>query len=66
MDIHHSRPRPIADLPVTVNSLQTRGGLSNALPFSGEAAAELVRRCYTRKPCGGFVRCNGWFDGKAH
>jgi hypothetical protein len=26
------------------------------LPFSGEAAAESVTRCYTRCPCGGFVR----------
>ena len=36
MDIHNCRPRPIPDLPVTVNSFRTRGGLSNALPFSGE------------------------------
>ncbi len=38
---------------------------SNGLPFSGEAAAEPVFRCYTRSPCGGIVRCNGLFDGQA-
>ena len=42
MDIHNWCPRPIADLPVTVNLFQTRGGLSNALPFSGGDAAESV------------------------
>ena len=34
MDIHNWCPRPVTDLPVTVNFFQTRGGLSNALPFS--------------------------------
>ena len=33
--------------------------LAHALPFSGEAAAGMVPRCYTRRSCGGIIRCNG-------